>query len=311
MASVAAALASPSAVRAVRWIPQKASSRVIVDNDFAGDPDGLVALAHQALSPNARLALVTTTALNPRLTEPALAGRSAAAGAASARECLHRAPPGTQVPIVAGPERFGADPSDAARAIVSEAMREDALPLFLTCGGPLTNVAAALRLEPAIAGRMTVIWIGGGGYPDGEWEYNLATDEAAARAVLTESKVPLWQVPKPAYRQMAFSVAELASDMRPISPLGSWLYERFTHPPAFVKVGGTWPLGDSPLVLLSTVGTESSTAIQRPARQIGAEGRYDAEIRGRSIRVFEQIDVRLAWADFLAKLRLQTMGHGA
>jgi hypothetical protein len=30
----------------MRVIPQKASARVIIDNDFAGDPDGLAALAH-------------------------------------------------------------------------------------------------------------------------------------------------------------------------------------------------------------------------------------------------------------------------
>ena len=37
------------------WIAQPQQMRVIVDNDFAGDPDGLVALAH-AVAPGARLA---------------------------------------------------------------------------------------------------------------------------------------------------------------------------------------------------------------------------------------------------------------
>ena len=32
-------------------IVQRPLARVIVDNDFAGDPDGLVALAHQLLAP--------------------------------------------------------------------------------------------------------------------------------------------------------------------------------------------------------------------------------------------------------------------
>ena len=36
---------------AMRTIPQKPGARVIVDNDFAGDPDGLIALAHQLLAP--------------------------------------------------------------------------------------------------------------------------------------------------------------------------------------------------------------------------------------------------------------------
>lgn len=58
------------------------------------------------------------------------------------------------------------------------------MPLFFTCGGPLTNLAAALRIEPAIAQRMTVVWIDGGPYPGGGWEYNLAADLPAARAVI-------------------------------------------------------------------------------------------------------------------------------
>ena len=40
--------------------------RVIVDNDYQGDPDGLVALAHHLCSPVNRVAAVTSSFLNPR-----------------------------------------------------------------------------------------------------------------------------------------------------------------------------------------------------------------------------------------------------
>lgn len=39
--------------------------RVIVDNDWAGDPDGLLGLAHHALSPANRIAAVTSSLTNP------------------------------------------------------------------------------------------------------------------------------------------------------------------------------------------------------------------------------------------------------
>jgi hypothetical protein len=39
--------------------------RVVVDNDWAGDPDGLVALAHHLLSPTNRVVAVTGSFLNP------------------------------------------------------------------------------------------------------------------------------------------------------------------------------------------------------------------------------------------------------
>jgi hypothetical protein len=48
---LSAAIAQPSPY--LRLAP---ASRVIVDNDFAGDPDGLIALPHQLRSPAARCA---------------------------------------------------------------------------------------------------------------------------------------------------------------------------------------------------------------------------------------------------------------
>ena len=293
------------AARAQRLIPQRPSARVIVDNDFAGDPDGLAALAHQLLSPKTQVTLVTASAIDAKMAAlDGRAGASAAAGRDIALELMRRAGLASPPPVAAGSDSFGAGPSPAARAIVAEAMRADPLPLFLTCGGPLTNVAAALRLAPAIASRMTLVWIGGGGEPDGGWEYNLATDLPAARFVVEESKVALWQVPQPAYRQMQYSIAEMTADLRPISPFAEWLYDLFTSPPSFVDLGGTWPLGDSPLVLLTAVSAESSRYRDRTARRIGADGRYGAEIPGRTVRVYEEVDARLTFADMLAKLRM-------
>jgi len=57
--------------------------RVIVDNDYQGDPDGLVALAHHLCSPVNRVAAVTSSFLNPRFP---VASSRAEDGAALARE---------------------------------------------------------------------------------------------------------------------------------------------------------------------------------------------------------------------------------
>ncbi|QGP79882.1 nucleoside hydrolase [Sphingobium sp. CAP-1] len=304
-------VAAPGLATGFRRIPQRASARVIVDNDFSGDPDGLVALAHQLLTPRTRTVLVTASALDRKLTGSVPAERSAAIGRDIAIELIGRAKIDTPPPVEAGSEHLNLDDPDisaAARAIVREAMRDDALPLYFTCGGPLTNLAAALRLEPRIADRMTVIWIGGGRYPEGGWEYNLAADISAARIVIEESRVPLWQIPQHAYRQMQFSVAELADRLRPISPFGAWLYDRFTTPPSFVDVGGAWPLGDSPTVLLSAISAESSLYIDRPARLIKPDGSYGDPITGRSVRVYETLDARLTFEDFLSLMRLHAAG---
>ncbi|MFD1612309.1 nucleoside hydrolase [Sphingomonas tabacisoli] len=312
--SAAAFAAAESLASPLRMIPQKAASRVIVDNDFAGDPDGLVALTHQLLAPKTRVVLVTSSLLDPKFSAGEFPnGMTAAAGANTARELIERLKLDRPVQIAAGREKpsstVAAATSPAARAIVAEAMRDDPLPLVFTCGGPLTNLAEALALEPRIAGRMSLVWIGGGSYPEGGWEYNLATDVEAARVVIGRSTMPVLQVPQSAYRQMQISVAELEADVRATSDFGAWLYDRFTNPPSFIDVGGAWPMGDTPLVLATALPTESSRIRAQPARRIKDDCSYGEEIAGRTIRVFEAIDVRLAWADFVARLRLHTAGR--
>jgi len=286
-------------------------TRVIVDNDFAGDPDGLVALVHQLLAPSAEVRLVASSFLNPEFPVPLdLAGGSAAAGGTLAEEAVALLRLARRPPVVNGAEQAltGLDaPQDsaAARAIVGEALRDDPLPLICTCGGPLTNVASALLMEPRIAGRMTVLWIGGGGYPQGGWEYNLAADVRAAQVVFNQSAVPLWQVPQPAYRTCQLSIAEMQTEFSAAGPAGRWLLQRFQdRQPAWLKLGGTWPMGDSPLVLGTALSSESSDVVDRPAPQLGADMRYGESAGARSIRVYGRIDFRLLLGDFLARLRL-------
>ena len=133
--------------RTYRTIPQRASARVIVDNDFAGDPDGLVALLHQLLSPKTRTVLVTSTALEPRFAEGQLKTRAAALGREAALDLIRRARIKSAPPVVAGAEYpVPADPRDnmAARAIVAEALRDDPL-LRALCGEAPADRVACLR----------------------------------------------------------------------------------------------------------------------------------------------------------------------
>lgn len=91
--------------------------------------------------------------------------------------------------------------------------------------GPLTDIASAYLLEPAIAGRLTVIWIGGGRYPAGGPEFNLGNDIHAANVVFS-SPIPLWQVPKNVYEMMPVSFAELECRVLPQGVLGKYLFEQ-------------------------------------------------------------------------------------
>ena len=267
--------------------------RVIVDNDWSGDPDGLVALAHHLLSPTNRVVAVTSSFLDPIFEAPP----GAAHGAALARELvdligLPDPPPvheGSETPFGTGDVR-----SAASDAIVAEARRDDSLPLYLVCGGPLTNVAAALRQAPDIAGRLVLVWIGGALEP-GAPEYNRDTDSAAAEFVFSRPALEVWQFPLETYRRCAYSVAELEHDIGGSGRLGRWLWDRFTSLPLpdFIELGGGWPLGDSPPVLVTALGDGSSTFTTPPAST-------DQGAR----RVYTDVDVRLIVGDLLAKLRL-------
>jgi hypothetical protein len=302
----AAVLAANAPGRPLAAIAQRATSRVIVDNDFAGDPDGLVALAHQLLSPKTRTVLVTSSSLDAKLA--GMAGldalTTAAAGAGLARELLRRIGGPATPPVVTGAERFGSGgdgANAAARAIVAEALRDDPLPLFLTCGGPLTNVAAALLLEPAIAGRMTLVWIGGS--VDGSKEYNLSTDLAAARHVFEGSNLPVWQVPAEEYRRFQVSVAELNGEVAPISPLSRWLCEQYGHLPPFVQLAGSLTFGDSPIVSLTAFDPAANPFTERAVRRLRDDASYGEEIPGRQVRLYRRLDARLNFADLAALLR--------
>jgi purine nucleosidase len=263
--------------------------RVIVDNDFAGDPDGLVSLAHVLLTADVRVELITCTPVDPDLAH--LAGVDASATSslgARAAHALLEVLGSTHHDVVAGAEAFGTagEPSPAARAIVEvctapPGSAESDVPLAILCGGPLTNVAAALALEPRIRERATLVWIGGSVH-DGP-EYNRDTDAAAAASVLA-SGIPVVQVPRETYERLRVSVAEVRADLAHTSYPGDWLAERLLDLPAFVTLHGVITLGDS--ALAAVVGLD-------PGFRPGAGG-----------RVVTDIDMRLLWGDLIAKLRL-------
>jgi len=277
-----------------RQLPVAAQCRVVVDNDWAGDPDGLVALAHHLLSPTNRVAAVTSSFLNPVFGE---VDGTAARGAALARELVDLVDGPWRPAVSTGCESATGDAapwSPAAAAIVAEARRDDDLPLYLVCAGPLTNVAAALEAAPDIASRLTLVWVGGS--LDGEaYEYNRDTDPRAADAVLGRSDLAVHQFPLETYRRCGWSVAELEHDLAGSGRLGAWLWDRFLELPLpeWIALGGVWPLGDSPPVLVTALGDESSTWTATEATP-GAAAR----------RVYTDVDVRLLFGDMLARLRL-------
>ena len=86
--------------------------------------------------------------------------------------------------------------SEAARDLVKRAMaRPDGKRLYVLAIGAITNVASALMMEPAIAEKLTVVWLGGQPpyFRNGE-EFNLMQDVPAVQHIFN-CGVPLVLIP--------------------------------------------------------------------------------------------------------------------
>ena len=298
--------------------------RVISDNDYAGDPDGLFQLAHLLLSPSVDVRAVIgshlrqgdwfdpsdQTATNARdraLEIVELVGRQ---GSVTPIE-------GSNAPLA---DRDTPIRSPGAEAIVTEAMRESDQPLFVTMGGGLTELASAWLIEPRIADRLVAIWIGGpehtggppapprAGGPDLS-EYNTQIDVLAAQVVF-DSPIPLWKVPRDVYRQALMSFRELRGRLSG-SALGAYLLAALDAVVDRARddgrhLGETYVLGDSPLVLLTALQSpfepdpSSSHYRMVAAPSFDGLGRYRPNPGGRPIRVYHQIDTRLMFEDMVA-----------
>jgi hypothetical protein len=80
------------------------------------------------------------------------------------------------------------DGKAAVDLILAESKKQRAQKLVLVPVGKLTNIALALKKDPALANRVRVVWLGSN-YPD-PGEYNQENDEGALQFVLDSTSVP-------------------------------------------------------------------------------------------------------------------------
>jgi len=220
----------------------------------------------------------------------------------------------TDVPVFHGapaaiPDENTPVPSEGSRAIIDEALKNDPLPLFCIFLGPLTDMASALLARPEIARRLTVIWIGGGAWPEGGWEFNLGNDIDAANAVY-KSSVELWQVPRPVYSLLKVSLAELQDRVRPYGKIGEYLFTQMVEFNDMLADNKDWPsgegwaLGDSAAIGLLLDEHEFYFDIY-PAPFVDSKMNYIHDGKNkRKIRFYNNIDSGFILGDFYSKLKI-------
>ena len=306
----------------------KPRMRVIIDNDFGGDPDGLFELVHHLLSPSVEIRAIIGSHLRPgdgfdRSKETATHAKQ------KIEEVLGIMNMSGKYPVYQGsndPLENDSIPqqSAAAKAIIKEAMRDDTkLPLYVVCGAGLTDLASAYLLEPKIASRLVLIWIGGPEYTDlappppgyTSLEYNLGIDIKAGQVIFNKSAIPVWQVPRSSYRQVMMPYSSLLLKVKTQGKIGEYLTAALERVMKMgvkynFNLGEIYIVGDSPLVLLTALQSSfeadpsSSKYVLRPSPLIDSQGLYEVNHVGRNIRVYTQLDVYLLLDDFYSKLVL-------
>lgn len=204
-------------------VPEEKMVRVITDTDLCNEADDPFAVVQALLSPkfdNVGVVAAHFGTRDPNGMQKSWQGlKDLTALMQLTVPVLHGAP--HALPDAATPV-----PSEGAKLIIREAMKEDTRPLFVLLLGPLTDLASAYLQEPRIAGRLTAIWIGGAPYPVGGPEFNLGNDVNAVNVVFG-STMPVWQVPKNVYEMMPVSMGNWNTVCAPREPwaatcLTSW-----------------------------------------------------------------------------------------
>ena len=304
-----------------------ARSRVLIINDLCGDIDGLFATTHALLSRSTSVCGIVGSRARPAANFPT---RTPERSVELADEILRLMGLTGAVPTFAGGAPLSSltvpVKSAGAQAIIDEGMRADTtLPLFVTVGAGLSEVASALLIEPRLADRLTLVWIGGHALPSGRAaENNFNIDPLAAQVVFNQSAVPIWQVPSDAYRTCIISATELQAYVAPYGAIGAWLYRKLLEDPRKlipdkVTFGETYRLGDGALVLLTALSdlrpvshapaltdqrTSSSSFQETVAPRFNVDGTYTSPEVGRKIRVYTSLDTRMMFSDFFAKMRV-------
>jgi len=282
-------------------------ARVIVDTDAKNECDDQFAIVHALLTPSFEIPSVIAAHFGTRRGDQSMRESRVEIDhlidLMGLTGTIHVDDGGTS----AMTDRATPVTSVGAETIVREAMLDDPRPLHVAFYGPLTDMAAALLLEPRIAERnVRVVWIGGGPYPDGGSEFNLGNDVIAADMVFA-SGLEVWQLPRPVYELMPVGYAELEEKVGGCGRLGRYLVDQVVefnteHVDEPMEYR---PLGDSPAVGV-IMYPDCGPWTMRPAPAINDDMSYSHSGDRRPIRVYDGVDARFIHEDFFAKLRRHT-----
>ncbi|WP_299092251.1 nucleoside hydrolase [uncultured Metabacillus sp.] len=310
-------------------IPESKKIRLIINTDAKNEADDQFAIVHALLTPRFKINGIIAAHFGKHRTD-----YSMKESYAEVNKVLDIMNLRDEVAVYKGaanamPNEETPQFSEGADFIIREAMKDDPSPLYVAFLGPVTDLAAAYMKEPAIADKLTALWIGGGSWPEGEFEFNLMNDINAAN-VIFKSPIPLWVIPQDVYKLMRVSIAELAVNVKPYGEIGAYLFQQLAdfnfdvvnkHIPTMIErakqagkeidpkdfegwpKGEMWHLGDSPIVSLLLDDHQYGYEM-KPAPRITSDMRYVHYQKERLVRWYHYVDSTFTLQDMYAKLKL-------
>jgi inosine-uridine nucleoside N-ribohydrolase len=285
--------------------PPAGPVRMVLDTDTYNEIDDQFALAYTLLSPE-RLALEAIYAApfhNNRSAGPADGMRRSYDEILRVLERLGRP---EAAPVHRGatawlPERGLPERSAAVDDLIARAMAPGDGPLYVVAIGAITNVAAAILLEPAIIGRVVVVWLGG--HPTA-WhdttEFNLKQDMRASQLIM-DCGAPLVRVPCiNVTEHLRTTTAELERFVRGRGPIGDYLSQIFEEyrPEHYARSKELWDLG--PVAWLVEPAWCESALVHTPI--LTAARTWSHDPRRHLSREVLRVDRDAIFADLFRKL---------
>jgi purine nucleosidase len=187
-------------------------------------------------------------------------------------------------PVLRGSESFITDTDEpkanpAVEDLIARSLRSEKL--YVVAIGALTNIAAALLMEPKIAEHMVLVWLGG--QPE-NWitarEFNLSGDLQATRIVFN-SGIPIVRIPcKNVAEHVRCSPVEITEYIGPCGEIGAYLSKIFTDSlPGKLRSRVIWDL--VPLAWLVNPKWVPSRLIPTPS--LSDEQSWDTSDAGRPV----------------------------
>ncbi|NUR95979.1 MAG: nucleoside hydrolase [Kribbellaceae bacterium] len=267
---------------------------LILDTDIGSDVDDAMALAQLLGSPEIDLAEVHTVYGDTRLRAQlarrygVLAGRKldvvpGLAEPLSGREVWWAGHEGT---LHAGLDAETISADSAPERLVAR-LRERPGELDVAAIGPLTNIAAALALEPQAAWWIRHLWVMGGSFGDDVCEHNFKSDDVAAQAVLNAG-IPTTITGLEITRQVTIEKARLER-IRAAGPLGAALGADIEQWWAYWNE--TWNVPHDPVAVLALSCPElfSFSELGRVSVAEGGHSTFAADAEG-TVRIVTAVE---------------------